>query len=102
MRLFAILSLASCLLAQTGCVQSGMVWSVDSWDGTLKIDQELYRVTGDTELYGPDGRRIALHDVPAYGARGLGLRSLARAEVDFRAREVAGESILDALWVRHP
>lgn len=102
MRLFAILSLASCLLALPGCVHSGVVWGVDSWNRTLKIDQALYRVTGETELYGPDGRRIALDDVPAYGARGLGLRSLARAEVDFRAEEAAGERTLEALWVRHP
>jgi hypothetical protein len=102
MRLFTILSLATCLLTLPGCTQSGVVWGVDSWGRTLKIDQELYRVTGDSELYGPDGQRIALDDVPAYGARGLGLRSLARAEVDFRAREQAGERVLDALWVRHP
>lgn len=100
MHLFTKLTLAALLLSLSGCVQQGVVWRVDSWDRTVKIDQQVYQVTPQTEIYGPDGKRIALASVPAYGAGGVGLRDLARAEVDFRAREGAGEPTLERLWVR--
>jgi len=100
MRLLTKLSLAGFLLCLSGCVQQGVVWRVDSWDRSVRIDQQVYQVTPQTELYGPDGKRIALASVPAYGAGGVGLRDLSRAEVDFRVRQGSGEPTLERLWVR--
>ena len=100
MRLFTKLSLVALLLSLSGCVQQGVVWRVDSWRRTVTIDQQLYQVTPQTELFGPDGKRIALDSLPAYGAGGVGLRDLARAEVDFRARDGSGAPTLERLWVR--
>ena len=79
-----------------------MVWTVDPWDRTLKIGDDTYHVTPQTELFGPDGGRIALDRVPASTDAGIGVRSLARAEVDFRAYQHAGTKYLDSLWVRRP
>ena len=100
MRRFAILLGAFVLIALPGCVQSGVVWKVDSWERTLKIGDDTYQVTPQTEFFGPDGAPIALHRVPASTDAGIGVRSLARAEVEFSAYKKAGVRYLDSLWVR--
>ena len=102
MRRFAILLGAFVLIALPGCVQSGVVWTVDSWDRTLKIGDDTYQVTPQTDFFGPDGEYIALHDVPTSRDAGIGVRFLARAEVEFSAHENAGAKVLDSLWVLHP
>jgi len=102
MHRFALLSLALFSLSLSACVQRGVVWEVDSWDRTVKIDQQVYQVSPDTELYAANGRRISLAALPAYGTNGIGVRNLSRAEVDFRANDAFGEHNLEQLWVRRP
>lgn len=102
MRRFAILLGAFVLIGLPGCVQSGVVWTVDAWDRTLKIGDDTYQVTPQTELLGPDGEHITLERVPSGRDPRIGVRTLARAEVEFLAHEQAGEKYIDSLWVRHP
>lgn len=101
MRTFTLL--AAALLLFSGCAtRSGVVWSVDSWDKTVRIADETYRVTDETWIFGPDGRRIALAELPSVAGSGIGVRTLARAEVDFQASERPDGLHLDALWMRAP
>lgn len=102
MRAFAILFGAVCLVALTGCAtsQTGVVLETDRWDQTLRIGDELYQVTPETLLFGPDGYPIRLHQVPTLADPGIGVRYASRAEVEFRARQQGGRLLLDRLWVR--
>ena len=102
MRTFAIFFGAACLFALSGCAsQSGVVLHFDDWNRTLRIGDEVYEVTRDTQLYGPEGGPISLHEVPTISDPGIGVRYAGRAEVDFEASERAGRRHLDWLWV-HP
>ena len=102
MRTFAILLGAVSLLALVGCAssQSGVVLKTDRWDQSVRIGDEVYAVTGQTELFGPRGQPIRLHQVPTVSDPNIGVRHASRAEVDFQAWERGGRWYLDRLWVR--
>ena len=104
MRAIPIFLAAALLLAVSGCavVQTGVVWDADSWDRTVTIGDTTYEVTSETGLWGPDGESIVFDQIPRVAGGGIGLRSLGRAEVDFRARDRAGTPQLLSLWVRRP
>ena len=92
--LLGVLALSACAGNQTG-----VVWKHDDWDGTLAIGEQRYVVTSETKLYGPDGRRIRVRDVPKVSDPDVGVRHLERATVQFSTWEFAGETYLDTLWV---
>jgi hypothetical protein len=102
MRLLTILLGTLCQLALVGCAssQSGVVLKTDRWQQTVRIGDELYAVTGQTELFGPQGQPIRLHQVPSVSDPNIGVRRAAWAEVDFQAWERGGRWYLDRLWVR--
>ncbi len=88
------------LFSLPGCaiVQSGVVWGSDSFDRTVRIGPDTYHVTPETDLYGPDGKRILFDEIPTFTDAGIGLRDTERAEVEF----LASGRQLDALWVLRP
>ena len=101
-QMLSLLGLAVLLLPGCAAVQSGVVWGADSFDRTVRIGPEVYQVTSDTDLYGPDGDRILFDEIPTFTDAGIGLRDQKRAEVQFQTSERAAGRHLDALWVLRP
>lgn len=102
MRSIAILFGAAFLLTLSGCAsnQAGVVLRYDDWERTLRIDDEVYRVAPDAQLFGKDGLRISLHEVPTLADPGIGVRRMSRAHVEFCAHGAQGRQTIDRLWVR--
>ena len=105
MRPYVILCAAAALLfVLSGCAtsQTGVVLRYDDWADTLRIGDEVYHLTPDAELFGRDGLRISLHEVPTLSDPNVGVRYASRAHVEFCAHQIDGKQYIDRLWVRSP